>query len=110
MRKQKTFKVRDKELTAYELTVKEIMQIIESLDNPELDDLDLLFPDRLPSAALFASMKMTKAKIAKYTVSELELMYDAVEEINPTFAGLIKRLANIGREVLSAKSDEPAVN
>jgi hypothetical protein len=33
-------------------------------------------------------------------------MLDAVEEVNPTFASLMQRLADLGREVLAQKSDE----
>lgn len=105
MRREKEFKIGEEKLTAYELTVKEIMQITDTFDKPdtEISDIDMLFPDRLPSVALLMSLKMTPEDLTEYGPSEIETMLDAVEEINPTFAGLIQRLAKVGRQVLKAE-------
>ena len=103
MRKEKTFKIGQKELTARELTVSEITRITDSLDGPdmEINDIDMLFPDRLPSSALLISMGMSREEIGEYSPSEIEIMIDAAEETNPTFAGLMQRLASVGRQVLA---------
>jgi hypothetical protein len=107
MRKEKSFKIGDKKFTAYELTVKQIAQITDSLDKEtEVGDIDLLFPDRLPSSALAMSLDMKIEDLAEYTPSEIEIMIDAAEEINPTFASLIQRLANLGRAALAANKSE----
>lgn len=105
MRKEKAFKIDDKEFFARELTVKEITQITDALGSPDLEinDIDMLFPDRIPSSALLLSLKMTRKKIAEYSPSEIEIMISSVEEINPTFAGLMQRLASVGRQVLAEK-------
>ena len=110
MRKEKPFKIGDKKFTAYELTVKQIMQITDSLGkDTEIGDIDMLFPDRLPSSALAMSLDMTIEDLAEYAPSEIEIMIDAAEEINPTFAGLMQRLANVGRAALTAqKSEKPS--
>lgn len=107
MRKEKAFKIGDKKFTARELTVKQIVQITDSLGKDmEVGDIDMLFPDRLPSSALAMSLDVALEDLAEYAPSEIELMIDAVEEINPTFAGLLQRLANLGRAALAAQKSE----
>jgi len=107
MRKEKPFKIGDKKFIAYELTVKQIAQITDSLEkDTEISDIDMLFPDRLPSGALAMSLDMTIEDLGEYAPSEIEAMITAAEEINPTFAGLLQRLANLGRAALAAKKSE----
>lgn len=109
MRKTKIIKINDREITVKELTVDQIIKIMDSSDDPDINDIDMLFPDRLPSSALVMSLGMKIKDLARYTPSEIESMLDAVEEINPTFAGLMQRLANVGRAALEAKkSEEPS--
>jgi len=107
MRKEKPFKIGDKKFTAYELTVRQIAQITDSLGkDTEVSDIDMLFPDRLPSGALAMSLDITIEDLAGYAPSEIEAMIDVVEEVNPTFAGLLQRLANLGRAALAAQKSE----
>lgn len=107
MRKEKAFTIGDKKFTAHELTVKQIIQITDSLDkDAEIGDIDMLFPDRLPSSALATSLELTSEELAEYAPSEIEIMINEVEAINPTFAGLMQRLANVGRAALEAKTSD----
>jgi len=107
MRKEKPFKIGDKKFTAYELTVRQIAQITDSLGkDTEVSDIDMLFPDRLPSGALAMSLDMTLQDLAEYSPSDIEIMIDEAEKINPTFAGLLQRLANLGRAALAAQKSE----
>lgn len=110
MRKSKTITIDGKKFTVYELTVEQITSVMEAAENnAHIHEIDMLFPDRLPSDALAMSMDMPLDELAKYAPSDLEIMIDFAEELNPTFAGLLKRLANLGREVLAAKtSGEPS--
>lgn len=110
MRKEKTIKIGEKSLTAYELTVKQITQITDAFDGDgqKVSHIDMLFPDRLPAVALEMSLGMTTKQIAEYAPSEIELMLDAVEAVNPTFAGLMQRLARVGREALAARTSAEA--
>jgi len=103
VRKEKKFNIDDREFVAHELTVGEIAQITDGFDNPvpEVNDIDMLFPDRLPSSALLLSLKMTREQMADHTPSEIEIMISKVEEVNPTFASLMQRLAGVGRQVLA---------
>ena len=107
MRKEKPFKIGDKKFTASELTVKQIVQITDSLGkDTEISDIDMLVPDRLPSSALAMSLDMTIEDLAEYAPSEIEIMLAAAEDVNPFFAGLLQRLANLGRAVLAAQKSE----
>ena len=110
MRKEKPFKVGDKKFLARELTVKQIAQITDSLGkDTEISDIDMLFPDRLPSSALAMSLEITIEDLAEYAPSEIEAMITEAEAVNPTFAGLLQRLANLGRAALAAqKSEKPS--
>lgn len=111
MKKEKSFNLGDRTLIACELTVKQITQITDSLDgeDQQVGDIDMLFPDRLPSVALLISLGMEIEELEEYVPSEIEIMLDAAEEVNPTFAGLVQRLANIGRAALVAQTlEEPS--
>jgi len=113
MKKEKAFKIDDRELIARELTVKEIAQITDALGSPdaEVNDIDMLFPDRIPSSVLLLSLQLTREEIAEHTPSEIEIMISEVEEINPTFASLMQRLAIVGRQVLAETSSaEPSAD
>jgi hypothetical protein len=110
MRKDKPFKIGDKKFTAFELTVKQIAELMESQRNDTgIHDIDMLFPDRMPAGAVAMSLGMTLEDLAEYAPSEIEIMIDEAEKVNPTFAALLQRLAKLGREVLAAKtSEEPS--
>ena len=109
MRKKKAFKIGEKEMIARELTVQQITQITDTFDDPTAEmevvgDVDMLFPDRLPSGALLMSLEISAEDLAAFAPSEVEIMLDEVEAVNPTFAGLMQRLAKIGREALAARA------
>lgn len=106
MRKEKTFKIVDTAFTAKELTVKQIALITDSFDGAvKVNDIDMMFPDRIPSQAAWLSLGMTEEELLNYAPSEIEEMISVVEEVNPIFAGLMQRLAKIGRQMLAQKSD-----
>jgi hypothetical protein len=111
MRKEKSVSIGDAKFTARELTVKQITVALEAVENNNvtIHEIDMLFPDRMPSNAVAMSLDMTLDELSEYAPSEIESMIGAAEEINPTFAGLLQRLANIGRAALAAKaSNEPS--
>jgi hypothetical protein len=101
MRKSKTIKIDDKEITVKELTAGQITNEIENLGKGGLDDIDMLFPDKLPSSVLKTSTEFSNDDLSKFAPSELEVLLDAVEEVNPTFARLIKSLADMGRKAMA---------
>ena len=106
MRKEKTFKIGDKSFTAKELTVKQIAQITDGFNKAaRINDIDMMFPDSIPSHAVWLSLDMTEDELLEYAPSEIEAMIPEVEEVNPTFAGLIQRLAKVGRQILEKKSE-----
>lgn len=112
MQKQKTFPIGDKSFTAYELSAKEIKQITDTFETDSgVNILDMLFPEaRVPGQAIWLSMKMTEEELLAYPPSEIELMIPEVETLNPTLAGLVKRLAEIGKAFLAKKSAEQSAS
>jgi hypothetical protein len=106
MRKEKTFKIGDKSFTAKELTVKQITQITSGFNEAAtVNDVDMMFPDRIPSQTVCMSLEITENELLDYAPSEIEEMITTVEEVNPTFANLMQRLAKVGRQILAQKSD-----
>jgi flagellar biosynthesis component FlhA len=105
MRKSKTIKIDDKEITASEITALESQQYIESLSNDEGSFIDELFPDGLPASLIRLCTGLKEEELLAFTPSEIELIMNAVEEINPTTASRIKKLAEIGRKMMERDPD-----
>jgi flagellar biosynthesis component FlhA len=100
MRKQKTITIQDKEITVNEITALESQEYIEGLANDESSFIDELFPDRVPVSLVRLCTGLTEEKLLSFYPSEIEEIIDAVEEVNPTSASRIKKLAEIGRKAL----------
>jgi DNA-binding transcriptional regulator YdaS (Cro superfamily) len=105
MRKSKTIKINDKEIVAWEITVSESQNYIENLSNDEGSFIDLLFPDSLPASLIKLCTKLTEDELLAFYPSEIEEIINAVEEVNPTTASRIKKLAEIGRKALEIDPD-----
>jgi hypothetical protein len=111
MRKEKTIEIGGKSFTAKELTVKQIAQITNGFSEATtVNDVDMMFPDRIPSQTVCLSLGIADKKLLDYAPSEIEEMITAVEEVNPTFANLMQRLAKAGRQILAQKSGEPSAS
>jgi hypothetical protein len=110
MKRTKTIKINDKEIICAELSAGEVQEIMDGLETIKTGIVDLLFPDRIPSSTIKKSTGMGDEELNKYSPSEMEIIIDAVEEVNPTFASLLQRLAAVGRNYLEMKSDTPAVD
>ena len=112
MGKIKTFKIEDEEYIAKELTVAQVRGILDEAESGEneLNIIDLLFPDRLPSLAVAMSMGLTPEELDAKDLppSALERIMDEVEAVNPIFAGLARRLAKIGRAIAEKSTGLPA--
>jgi len=100
-RKTKAFKIGNDEFIAQELTVSQVQQILDG-ETGQIDMVDLLFPDRIPAEAVALSLGITRKELADkdYPPSVLEKILTEVELVNPIFAGLIQRLATIGRAAM----------
>ena len=106
MRKEKEITVEEKKVMVRELTALQGQQIIDGLSKDEDSFIDMLFPDRIPASVVKMSTELKEDELLSYTPTEIEQIIDAVEELNPTLASLIKRLAELGMQVLAGKSEE----
>lgn len=93
-----TFAGRD--VTCKELTIAEIDRILNSA--AEVTTLDLIFSDRLPLAAVTLSTGIGADALHELPVSEVTKLWSGVEEVNPFFAATLKRLAELGRQVIKS--------
>lgn len=94
MRKSKIIQWNDKEVVCKELTVGEIRNLMEH--PPEVIALDAIFFDRIPAAAIVLSTGLSEEDLSSVTPSSLDLLWGSVEEINPFFVQMLKRLAEHG--------------
>lgn len=102
MRKEKRITVDDKEIIARELTVEEVTNIMDGLEGQAVENYDLLFPDRLPAEAVRQATGLAEPDLVRMTPSELDAIWQAVEEVNSFFGAMVGRLAALGQAALVA--------
>lgn len=88
MRKTKNITWRDKDITVQELTMQELIDI---LDEPEsADELSIVtglgIESDIPLAGVLDSAGVTKEELRVCTPSQVEALWAAVEEVNPFFS------------------------
>ena len=98
MRKSKIMKWNGKEVTCKELTVAEIDQLLSSAPPPNA--LDLVFGDRIPTAAVTMSTGLQAADLESESPSLLDELWSGVEEVNPFFVPMLDRLAKAGSNLV----------
>jgi len=85
MRKQKTIKIDEKEITARELRVKDIRNIIEQGDkliSGGLDQIEKILP---------LATDLTLSQIEDMAPSELQTIWNAFREVNACFFDLVAK-------------------
>jgi len=87
MRKSKTVKIDDKEITVKELRVKDIRFILETAEHAEDDDLLKQTNTLLP---LVADIKLDDIEVM--APSEIKILWEAFQEVNADFLSVIGRL------------------
>jgi len=95
MRKIKTLKIDDREITVRELTVKQIMGLFDSAGQGDAttDDLAGILKDKL---SLVSDLALED--VASMAPSELRQVWDAVKEVNTDFFDLA-RAVGLGQAV-----------
>lgn len=91
MRKTKNFTWCDADMTVHELTMQELADTLDGIAETA-DYLDLLFDHRLPSEAVVRSSGVQRDTLHQCSPSQLALLWDAVEEVNPFFLVAVQRL------------------
>ncbi len=111
MQRNKKIPVGDKEITVTELSVTQIRNLLDQMEQPEFSVIDLLFPDSVPSAAVVESTGISLDQLEAYPPSELKFIIEGVESLNPFFVNMITRLAKAGQEMISEnRSIKPAAD
>jgi len=83
MRKTKTIKIDDREITVRELRVKDIRNILEKMDSFKgIDDIYSLLPN---------AIDISVEDIEQYAPSELNIIYQAFREVNAVFLDVLKK-------------------
>lgn len=100
MQKKKKITIRDTEIEVNEITALQSQEYLKNLSNDKDSFIDELFPERVPASLTRLCTGLTDEKLLSFYPSEIEEIIDAVEEVNPTIASKIKKLAEIGREVI----------
>ena len=116
MKRKKTITVGDLEITALELTVAQVRDLMEEFSTVKPNIMDLLFPDNLPSIVISESTGISIQKLEEgFSPSELHQIIEAVETLNPFFVNMMTRLKTLGQGLLKEKKNvnllkESAVN
>lgn len=109
MQRSKKIPVGDKEITVKELSVTQISNLMDQMEQTEISIIDLLFPDGVPAVAVAESTGIGIKQLETYPPSELKLIIEGVENLNPFFANMITRLAKAGEHIISEKPSTPPV-
>ncbi|MDY0261978.1 hypothetical protein [Syntrophotalea acetylenica] len=93
MKKSKIIQFDGQEVTVKELTVEQIADCMDAVCEGKVDNLDLLFDGQLPSEAVVRSTGLERGALQTHSPSALELLWKAVEETNPFFLKMVRRMA-----------------
>jgi hypothetical protein len=92
MKKSKIIQFDGQEVTVKELTVEQIADCMDAVAAGKADSLDLLFDGRLPSEAVVRATGIERLELHKHSPSVLEQLWNAAEEVNPFFLGMVRRM------------------
>jgi hypothetical protein len=97
MRKSKIIKIDDREITISELTVANINKLfvdVSAQAKPGAANIiDLLFGADIPVEAVAVSCGITVDELeAQYAPSEINVIVEAVKEVNPFFTAMLAKL------------------
>ncbi len=107
MLRTKKIPVGDKEITVTELSVTQIRNLLDQMEQTQVSIIDLLFPDGVPAVAVAESTGIDLKQLEEYPPSELKIIIEGVENLNPFFANMIARLAKAGEQMISESASTP---
>lgn len=103
MRKAKSVNIDDKEYTCKELTPGQVKEVLDKVEEGDVHILDLLFPVSVPCIAVEISTCTSKDVLEELPPSAYEVLLKAVEEVNPFFVALVKRMLDAANKILAQK-------
>ncbi|BDD88701.1 hypothetical protein [Desulfofustis limnaeus] len=91
------------DVVVQELTVSQVRQIMDDLENnPAGHFIDELLDSKMPAAAIALSTGMPLDELAQHQPSALDELAKEVEQANPFFTGLIQRRLKLYQEMKGA--------
>jgi hypothetical protein len=109
MQRSKKIPVGDKEVTVTEFSVSQIRDLMDQMEDASFSTIDILFPDGVPAIAVEKSTGIDLEKLEEYHPSELKIIIEGVENMNPFFANMITRLAKAGEQVIKERASTKPV-
>jgi hypothetical protein len=104
-----TIKIQDKEFTARTLTVRQMVDIFENAEKKTPDLIDHLFDEGINSQVFYKSLQITLDDIGDLSPEEIPELMGAVARVNPSWAGMEKRLREAQKVMLKTLKGSPAV-
>jgi len=101
MRKAKSVNIDDKEYTCKELTPGQVKEVLDEVEKAQANILDLLFPQSMPCIAVEISTGVTRDILEEFPPSAYEVLLKTVEEVNPFFVALVKRILAAANKILA---------
>lgn len=105
MQRTKTITIGEQDVTIRELNIAQIRDLMDNMEKEQGSTIDLLFPKNIPAVVISEATQISVKKLEEiFAPSELKQIIDGVENLNPFFANMIKRLSEIGQAVLDKKT------
>ena len=110
MRKSKTITINQREITANELTVRQIDTFMAEVDTDrQIYSVEMILNDPVPIEVVQLSTGLTAAELAgDFTPTELRAIWDAVGAVNDFLSDLMVRMAAAGEKIGATTSAPPS--
>jgi hypothetical protein len=106
MRKSKAIQFDGKEVEVNELTVTQVESLLDS-SNTSVTTVEMLLNPNIPIAAVVAATGISSAALnGDVAPSELQKLWEAVEEMNPFLLQMYNRLVAAASTVLAAQETQ----
>lgn len=95
MAQSETVKIGTKKFTATVLTVRQVRDVLEEVESDDYKAglIDRLFVDGIPQPAFLASLNVELDELDELTPEDIKQLMEAVAKVNPTYAGMEKRMS-----------------
>ncbi len=106
MKNERTIKLSDREITACELSVKMLVEVLDNVTEGEnINAADryirILFPEYVSASVVCKSTGMSLEEIENMLPEDLETLFKEVTELNPFFRELCRRLVESSVAIIS---------
>lgn len=105
MRKSKTIRIDDREITVKELTASQVEALMDgSSDKRRASVAELLMASHIPIEAVCAATGISADELnGEMAPSELAIIWEAVAEVNGFLSAMMQRLMGVAEELMAMK-------